>query len=57
MNLASEGFVYIYDSITENARRSFVFIVSRDKSERGNRKYGSENMQQMYVCYLELHLN
>ena len=38
MNLASGGFVYIYDSFTGNARRSFVFIVSRDKSERGNRK-------------------
>ena len=43
MNLASGGFVYIYDSITGNARRSFVFIVSRDKSERGNRKCGPPN--------------
>ena len=40
MNLASGGFVQIYDSITGNARRSFVFIVSRDKSDRGNRKCG-----------------
>ena len=31
MNLASGGFVYIYDSVTGNARWSFVFIVSRDK--------------------------
>ena len=43
MNLASGGFVYIYDSITGYARRPFVFIVSRDKSERGNRKCGPPN--------------
>ena len=43
MNLASGGFVYIYDSITGNALQSFVFIVSRDKSERGNRKCGPPN--------------
>ena len=43
MNLANGGFVYIYDSNTGNERRSFVFIVSRDKSERGNRKCGPPN--------------
>ena len=48
MNLASGGFVYIYDSVTGNALWSFVFIVSREKSEQGNRKCGPANIDNFF---------